>query len=205
MGKICVAASALAMVAITAFFIVELPLNQIWSVAKQKISSRSVRKWLIGDIGICLFLCLYGYWIFGIGREYYGFLLVAAYLIAITPKDVQEHIIPDRTTVVFAIIFVLFRISSLELAQIQDMILGAAVGATLMGIPYLIRRESIGLGDVKTVGVCGLMFGAIGTITFLLRAFIAVFIYCAVQLLRKKITMKSEMPFAPFLLFAAVI
>lgn len=154
---------------------------------------------------LCIALTFYARWLFGIGRQYYSFLLLVTYLAAITPIDIKKHIIPDRISIAFAVLFVLFQLSSLSLEQIKEAALGVVFGFVLLGLPYLIRRQSVGLGDVKAVSICGIMLGPMGTLYFLFRAFIAIFAYSVIQLLRKKVTLKSETPFAPFLLFAAII
>lgn len=148
---------------------------------------------------------LYGLWLFGWGRELVGFLLLASYLIAITPEDIRAHTIPDRTTLLFLAAFLLYRLWGLDWLLVLDAALGAAAGLLLLGLPYLIRRSSVGPGDVKTVTVCGVMLGLVGVMYFILRAFVAMFVFTLVRLLLKKVTLKTEVAFAPFLLFAALI
>lgn len=187
------------------FFIFEIPLKGGLKVVSQKIRNPNVKKGMAVLMVGCLALVLYGAWLFGPGRDHLGFLLGACYLLAVTPCDISQHLIPDRASVSFGIMFVLFQLTSPDSTQIKEAVLGAGLGAVLLGLPYLIRKESIGLGDVKMVAVCGIMFGTVGIIQLLLRAFAAIFVYSVVQLMRKKVTLKTETPFAPFLLFAAII
>ena len=205
MEVICVASLTLVMMAVVGFFVWELPLLGALTTARQKLQEPATRKRFVLLAGFCLALTVYGYWLFGMGRDLCGFLLGTAYLAAITPKDIREHIIPDRTTASFAVWFTLFQISSLDVALIVDAAIGAVLGLVLLGLPYLIRRDSIGLGDVKAVAACGVIYGALGLIHLLLRAFIAIFLYSVVQLLLKRATLKSETPFAPFLFLAVII
>lgn len=201
----CLAVSTFLVTGTVAFLAAEIPLKDAYLRIKQMLHDKAEKKRLLALMLLCFGLCIYGDWLFGIGREYSSFLLITSYLMAITPKDIKEHIISDRTTIIFAVVFALFRASSLEWGQLQDALSGVVVGVILLGLPYLIRKNSIGMGDIKTVCVCGILLGGLGTIYFLLRAFIAIFVYSVVQLLRKKVTLKSETPFAPFLLVAAII
>lgn len=150
-------------------------------------------------------ISIYGLWLFGMGRDLIRFLLLAAYLVSITPEDVKTHTVSQSTTCLYLILFAVFKISGLEMMLIVDGLIGAATGFILLGIPYLIRKGSIGWGDVTTVSVCGVILGFPDVIYFILRAFLAIFIYSTVQLLRRKVNLKSEAAFAPFLLFAALI
>lgn len=195
----------LAMTLAAGFFIFEIPMKGGLKAVRQKIRNPKVKKELAALTAACLVLVLYGVWLFGPGRDHLGFLLGVCYLLAVTPCDISQHLIPDRASATFGVIFALFQVTSTDAAQTREAVLGAILGAVLLGLPYLIHRESIGLGDVKMVAVCGVMFGTLGIIHLLLRAFAAIFIYSVVQLLRKKVTLKTETPFAPFLLFAAII
>lgn len=195
----------LAMTLATGFFIFEIPLKGGRKVVQQKLQDPKVKKRLAALAAACLALVLYGIWLFGPGQDHMSFLLGAGYLLAVTPSDITQRLIPDRASAAFGAAFVLFQLTSADPTQLADAVLGAVLGAVLLGLPYLILKESIGLGDVKMVAVCGVLFGAVGVIQLLLRAFVAIFAYSVIQLLRKKVTLKTETPFAPFLLFAAII
>ncbi|MBD5101226.1 MAG: prepilin peptidase [Subdoligranulum sp.] len=185
-----------------------------WCAADKPLKREQIAG-LLGDAGwqrkmVLLFAAMmgigaYGLWLFGMGRDLVGFLLLAAYLVSITPEDVKTHTISSSTTCLYLLLFVLFKGSGFEIASIVDGLMGAATGFILLGIPYLVRKESIGWGDVTTVSVCGILLGFPHVIYFILRAFFAIFVYSVVQLLRKKVNLKSETAFAPFLLFAALI
>lgn len=188
-----------------AFFASGLPVRGMAHAACQHWQKTYVRKYLLLLIGFCAVTVAYGYWLLGLGRDLLGFLLGISYLASITPGDIRERMIPDRTTAAFVIIFAVFVLSGGDRAEIIDAIVGAAAGFVLLGLPYLIRHNSIGMGDVKVLAACGVIYGALGVISLLLRAFAAILIYCIIQLLRRKITLKSEIPFAPFLLLAALV
>lgn len=202
---VTIAGLALAMTAVIAFFIWELPIPGTLLKARQCLQEPQARKGLLILLVLCAAAAGYGFWLFGLGRNLLGFLLGITYLASITPRDIREHTIPDRTTLFFAVVFLGFVLSSGNQSEWMDAALGAVLGGVLLGLPHLIRRADIGLGDVKMLAACGILYGALGVVSLLLRAFILIFVYCIIQLLRKKVTFKSELPFAPFLLLAALI
>ena len=59
--------------------------------------------------------------------------------------------------------------------------------------------------SVLLLAVCGLAAGFPGVIYVLARGLAAMALVSVVQLARKKVTVHSEMPLAPFLLFGALI
>ena len=83
--------------------------------------------------------------------------------------------------------------------------IGFLIGGISLGVPFLIKREWIGLGDVLAVAVCGIILGFFGITQFLIRTFAFIVVYSIVLMIRKKASLKTELPFAPFLLIAAVI
>lgn len=147
----------------------------------------------------------YALWLFGPGRDCLNFLLLAGYLLAITPTDLRERLIPDAATACFAAAFVLSRLLPFSLSGAADAALGAAVGLAALGIPWLLRRDCVGAGDIKAVAACGILLGPLGLLAFLLRAFAAIFLFSLARLLLKKANLKTQTPFAPFLLLAALL
>ena len=70
---------------------------------------------------------------------------------------------------------------------------------------HLLRPAAIGRGDVLLLAACGLGAGFPGIIYVLTRGLGAMAVVSVVQLLRRKVTIRSELPLAPFLLFGALI
>lgn len=84
-------------------------------------------------------------------------------------------------------------------------ILGTFLGSGLFLLAYFISRGGVGMGDVKLFGVIGCYVG-VGTIMPL--AFMTIIIsavYSIVMLLLKKIKLKEEIPFAPFVLTGTIL
>lgn len=162
------------------------------------------RQW--AGIGICfLLLAIYAQWLFGWGRSFINMLLIASYLVAVTITDLRAREIPDDATIFYAILFLLWNVISRNSSLILNGFLGAMVGAAIPFVIYFIRRDAIGLGDIKLLGCIGLLTGCPGILFILLRAMVFGAVFSAGLLLLKKGTLKTELPFAPFVLLAALI
>lgn len=162
------------------------------------------RNWLLMAVFAC-FLSFYGIWLYGASQEYITFMLLAAYLGAVTITDLRSREIPDDATVFFAVLFVLWLLLSKDISIIFNGILGAIVGAVIPFVIYFIRRDAIGFGDIKLLACTGLLAGCPGILFILLRAMVFGAVFSVGLLLLKKGTLKTELPFAPFVLLAAVI
>lgn len=85
-----------------------------------------------------------------------------------------------------------------------DSSLFSCVGlAAVLGLIYLIRKDAVGLGDIKLILACALYLGQ-ACVGMLVRGMTAAFICSIILLLCKKVTPKSGLPFVPFLLLGAL-
>lgn len=133
--------------------------------------------------------------------------LTASLLIIITVYDFRHQIIPDRF--VFAFI-VLGLIKALFLDEGWDGLIGGLATALPLFILWVISRGRwLGFGDVKLAIGIGLFLGWVLGLSALILSFwlgaiigILLIIWGKTQLWRKgkSYTMKSEVPFAPFLI-----
>ena len=159
---------------------------------------RNWKKYIIVFFLIYLVAMIYSFWLLGFGYDYIALMSLITYLISIVPEDIKEHKISTISTVVFAAIFIVLRLITGDFYELAD-------GGISLGVPFLIKREWIGLGDVLAVAVCGIILGFFGITQFLIRTFAFIVVYSIVLMIRKKASLKTELPFAPFLLIAAVI
>jgi len=126
------------------------------------------------------------------------FLLIFVY-------DLKHFIIPDGAVLLAAIL----SLAWLLFAFLGDIyILGEIAGYFLSGIGasafflffFLISRGKwMGFGDIKLALVIGLFLGFPGTITALFLAFLAGAIFGIIMIILGRKSIKSEVPFAPFL------
>lgn len=140
-----------------------------------------------------------------------AFALCAAiwsFLIIILFYDARHMIIPDRFVAWFiGLSFISLFVDpfAAELASVPA--LGAVATSLLLPLPFaalwmLSGGRLLGFGDIKLMIGIGFLLGISGGIAAVLLAFWAGAIVSVVLLLLKKwrFTMKSEIPFAPFLI-----
>ena len=146
--------------------------------------------------------------------------LIWSLLLATTVYDWKHKIIPDRFSALFAIlagIALALRshygmIAVPYLPFLDSIPLWIDVAAPLIALPFALLwlfsgGRAMGLGDAKLAFGIGWFLGFAGSVTAIILSFwIAVFPSLALLLLRRKhFTMKSEIPFAPFLVLGTFI
>lgn len=93
----------------------------------------------------------------------------------------------------------------LGLALLMSAVLGALLGGGVFLLAHFIAKGGVGMGDVKLLAVIGTYVGS-GSI--MAAAFLSVMvsaIYSVVMLLLKKIKLKEEIPFAPFIFIGTIL
>ena len=153
----------------------------------------------------------------------YAFL--AALLIVIIVYDVRHTIIPDELTlsVWFAAILILAYsvYQGGSLTQIgYDVLGGICAGAFFFALWYVSKGRWIGLGDAKLALPLGIIAGvgsvlSMVVLSFWIGAAISLFLLGCARLIEKgktvfrfpygQLTMKSEVPFAPFLILGFLL
>jgi leader peptidase (prepilin peptidase)/N-methyltransferase len=156
-----------------------------------------------------------------------GFGVAAAFgavCIAASAIDFQHKILPDKLTLrvgpVICLIGAVFvpgfhgtALFGVELAGMKpglaSLVVGLAGGIVGAGVIYviralgslLVRREAMGLGDVKFMGMCGLLLGPQGA---LLAIGVAMVGGAVLGVLIWIVTRNREIPFGPFLALGAL-
>jgi leader peptidase (prepilin peptidase)/N-methyltransferase len=141
-------------------------------------------------------------------------LLIAAY-------DIKHKIIPDPWSVflsgvglvsAFLVAIRYFPYTSWSSLFVDIPILLGTFGGGLLSLPFLLiwifsKGRAVGLGDAKLMFGLGLFFGLAQSITVFVLAFWigAIPSFFLLLFARKKFTMKSELPFAPFLVMSSII
>lgn len=135
---------------------------------------------------------------------------MAAVLIVLFVIDLKTMLLPDLF-VGLLLVLVLARIIVMTdfqflLASFSSAALGAVVGTGFMLLLWLATRgRGIGLGDVKLMAPLGLLFGVGGTAALLFIAYLVGGAVAVYLLARGRATMKTAMPFGPFLCGAALL
>lgn len=148
-------------------------------------------------------------------------LVMLATLVLITVYDIKHMIIPDKWSALFAVLSLIFATmywfeSPLDIFITQAGIVHLLAGPILF-IPfwllwYVSKGAWIGLGDAKlAVGIgwlLGLIYGITAiVISFWIGAAVGVALLLISHLVNRsgRITMKSEIPFGPFLVLGTLI
>lgn len=162
-----------------------------------------------------------GLLVLGLGVEFtlfqYGVLKILRYLILICCLsvigwiDYKSRKIPNRFLLVMLVLrtVLLFAECLLYGELWMSIMISAFMGFVFAGgmflLCYLISRGGIGAGDVKLFAVLGYYVGAgaVFSVTFLTVLTAAVFSVAA--LFAKKVSLKKEIPFAPFIFLGTVL
>jgi len=142
------------------------------------------------------------------------YMFIFSILIVMTVYDIKHKIIPDRLVYTFAIIsFLALFINFLPLGPlfIKPTLLAISAGP-LLAIPFALiwlfsKGRLMGLGDAKLILGLGFMLGLEkGLVALIISFWIgAIFSLLLMFFSKIKTNMKTEIPFAPFLILGILI
>lgn len=154
------------------------------------------------SFGIYLFFLLY-------------FVLIFSILIVISVYDIRHKIIPDKLSYTFTIlslVLMFLHYSSLSnvvfvIPNIWQFLAGPLLALPFFLISYLSGGRLMGMGDPKLILGIGWMLGlSVGASALFIAFFIGAVVGVVTLLLKKFATgLKTEIPFAPFLVLGAFI
>ena len=126
-------------------------------------------------------------------------MLVALFLI-----DLRTFLLPDLHISILTglIILNLFLVSGSIIYSVIGVLIGSG---TLLMLWIITSRRGIGLGDVKLMIPLGLLFGPANTILLLFNSFIFGGFIGLLLIIFKKATLKTAVPFGPFLAGIAIL
>lgn len=125
--------------------------------------------------------------------------------------DFQVKKIPNKLLLVlFALrcgflLWEIFYLKSTLRSTILLSLVGMALGGGIIGVCKLIKRGSIGTGDLKMFGLLGFYFGAVGIIQIMIFSLFFSAIFCIGLLIFKKAKSNVSVPMAPFILIGLSI
>lgn len=140
----------------------------------------------------------------------YAFLMLL--LIICMFADIRGCIIPNEVNFVgfiagIIIAFAKFTINVQEgLSLIGGMIIGLVIFLAIAGFSLLVfKKEGMGGGDIKLMGVIGLYMGFLNNIQIFILSFLVAAIISIVLLATKKKSGDDYIPFGPFIVIAVFI
>ena len=145
-----------------------------------------------------------------VGRQFPIFyFLISIFLIVIFVYDLKHYIIPDKViypAIVVALIYDFLRFLKSDILGMSDFLIPAFGAAVFFLVIVLTSRGRwMGVGDIKLAFLMGLVLGYPNILAALFLAFlIGAIIGIGLIILGKK-TIKSEVPFGPFLVTGTFI
>ena len=125
-------------------------------------------------------------------------------LIAAAAIDVQQKIIPNVLVVSGSLVGIIIAFINTNMTLINALMTVFLIGG-LLWIVSILSKGAIGMGDVKLVACIGIFLGLQKTLTVLCVALLLSGIVAVVLIVLRYANGKKEIPFAPFVLAAAMI
>ncbi len=137
------------------------------------------------------------------------YLIISCFLIVIFVYDLKHYIIPDKIIYPAIVIALIFNFQFLAFNQIPifiSLILSAFGAAAFFLLIVLISQGKwMGIGDIKLAFLMGLILGWPGILVALFLAFLIGALVGLGLIIRRKKTLKSQIPFAPFLVVGTFV
>ena len=178
---------------------------------KQQMNDKRFRVLVIAGVAAGMILCaeflLFSYSIPKILR--YLILLESMFLIAWI--DQRKRRIPNKIllamlaarTVILTIEWLL--VPSMGMALLISSIIGMLLGGGMFLLAHFLSRGGVGMGDVKLFAVIGWYVGGSSVMPLVFLTAVVSAVYSIVMLILKKVKLKEEIPFAPFVLAGTIL
>lgn len=186
-------------------------MKQIISWFREQWKDKKFRMFLIAALAVIVGLLLefyvfsYGIW------KVLRYLVLTAALFFIAWIDQKSKRIPNQVLKILLtvrgilLVFEWLAYPELGLAVLISIVLGALMGGGLFLLAHFISKGGVGMGDVKLFIVIGLYMGSGSIMAAVFLSVMASALYSIVMLMLKKIKLKEEIPFAPFIFIGTVL
>lgn len=146
---------------------------------------------------------------YGLTLALFANLILASCLIALFFIDLDTFLLPHQITLPLILSGLIFNYNSV-FCTFHAALLGAFIGyffPAILAWLYLIfrKREGMGQGDFKLIAALGAWFGWQQLPLLLLFASLCAIVLAISLLLQKKMTLKTPLPFGPFLAMAGFL
>lgn len=181
----------------------------LW-IKKQLKSKKFIALLIVGIITEIVLLAefrLFSYSILKMAR--YLILLAAMFLIAWI--DQHEKRIPNKILIFLLAVRCAGLVAEwiiypeMGLSLLISVLMGLLLGGGMFLFAHFITRGGVGMGDVKLLGVIGAYTGIGSIMTVVFLTAVAAAVYSIVMLILRKVKLKEEIPFAPFVLVGLIL
>lgn len=177
-----------------------------WFVIKYCAPEVTGRKCRGVVISSAILLSFFSLWLWKfLTYPFCAFLILTNLLLSMAVIDRRWKLIPDKGLLLFLPWIVTYHIWALPAGILYNSILGAACGGLVLFLLWFFSKGSIGFGDVKLIVLCGALSGFPGIFSLLFRSMFLAMLYSVILLIKKKASLKTELPFVPFLFLGAVL
>lgn len=132
-------------------------------------------------------------------------LLLCGYLLPLAISDYRYRLLPDTFHIGYGVIFLIYKLLFADFYGWINGGIAAILILAILGFVHLIKKEQFGLGDLKVLSTCAFLVGMPGILYLFFRGLVAAALFSLIQLIRKRIDLKTEFPFIPFLLIGVLI
>ncbi len=146
---------------------------------------------------------------FGESKEFLSSLVFCSSLLVISVIDLHHQIIPDEISLPGILVGFLFSLWVGNISWIESL-LGILLGGgsfllIAWGYEKISKREGLGGGDIKLLGMIGAWLGVQSLlVVIVLSSLLGSIIGIAIMIFHKK-DFKTAIPFGPFLAFGAIV
>jgi prepilin signal peptidase PulO-like enzyme (type II secretory pathway) len=137
--------------------------------------------------------------------QFLYYLLIVSGLIVIFFADLKYRIIPDQVLVVLLIVSFVYQMMVAPNDLINHLLSGLGMFTLFLFLVFITRGRGMGLGDVKFSFIMGLILGFPKIIPSFYLSFLTGALVSLILLLIGRKTVKSTIPFGPFLSMATIV
>ncbi len=181
-------------------------LSYLWLKGRCAFCNEKIHPIYPGVEALTALLTVWVVWHYSLTRPLIPALFLTWVLIALTFIDWRKQILPDAltlTTLWIGLFLSLFYVFVSPHQAVSGAIVGYGLLWIAAGLFKLIRKkEGMGHGDFKMLGMLGAWFGVKMVLNILLMAILIALVTSIVLILMKKITAKRPIPFGPFIAIA---
>lgn len=134
--------------------------------------------------------------------SFVAYLVVIGLMVTVFFHDLYEMMVPDLMAYILLFVAIILGVS---LYGWQPTLYGLLVGVLPIALlVYPSKGTWMGEGDIKIAAALGAFVGYPGAITYIALAFLIGGVYGMIAMIFKRVKLRTAVPFAPFLIIAAV-